>query len=233
MKSFSLRLMSLLGLWLLTSLSCSSGFAVQATSTSTSIPASDTPTLVPVPTDTTTPTIVAQAPFCVWDATPTPGSSQCTLPSGTQRDQFCVSKVPYTLIAIPAGDTYQVLTPGITCSDAGIKNNFQLLTCTGLASYTFAVKVCNADCALLPVTATAQPTGACPNGYDYLSDQQCCQAAQNDQNGCLTLKFDTGVCGQLDCSQYANMSSCTSHKTCKWIIPSTAGSKPYCANRGG
>ncbi len=189
------------------------------------------PTLVPVPTDTPTSTAVTQALFCVWNETPTPSSSQCALPTGDQRDQFCVNKIPYTLIAIPAGDTYQVTTAGFTCDDAGVKNNFQLLTCTGPRSYTFNLQVCNTACAVPTSAATATPSPRCPSGYDYLADRQCCQGAATTPNGCVTLSFDTSSCGYVDCPQFTTSSSCTSHNTCKWIIPNKASVLPYCASR--
>ncbi len=217
-------------LLLLLGVSCASSTLV-STPTDTSLPPLETPTLVPVPTDTSTATAVSQALFCVWNETPTPSSNQCALPTGDQRDQFCVNKIPYTLIAIPVGDTYQPVTAGFTCDDAGVKNNFQLLTCTGPRSSAFNLRVCNTTCAVPSPAVTATPSGRCPSGYDYLADQQCCQAAANDQNGCVTLSFDTSSCGYVDCSQFSTSSSCSSHNTCKWIIPKNAGVQPYCVLR--
>ena len=230
MLSIRLRTSIVSILLFLLGVSCASSTILSAP-TETVVPPSETSTLVPVPTDSPTATVVTQALFCVWDTTPTPGSSQCALPTGNQRDQFCVNKVPYTLIAIPPDDTYHVLTAGFTCDDAGVRNNFQLLTCTGPQSYTFNLKVCNAACAALPATATAVPSGRCPSGYDYLSDKQCCQTATNDQSGCVTLSFDTRSCGQTDCSQFSTSSSCNSHNVCKWIVPTKASVLPYCTSR--
>ncbi len=229
-RSTRLRISIAVFLLFVLSVSCASSTILGAP-TETIIPPSETSTLVPVPTDTATATAVTQALFCVWNETPTPTSSRCTLPSGNQRDQFCVNKVPYTLIAIPAGDTYQATTVGIACDDAGVKNGFQLLTCTGPQSYTFNLQVCSAACAVPTSAVTATPSGRCPSGYDYLPDQQCCQASTNDQNGCVTLSFDIRSCGQVDCSQYTTSSSCSSHNVCKWIVPNNANVLPYCASR--
>ncbi len=99
--------------------------------------ASPAATSTPRPTNTPPPTAVTQAFFCVWDATPTPSLPACRLPEAEERDRFCVRKVPYTLIALPEGDAYRVLTPGIVCTDAGLKRGVQLVTCTGPQSYSF------------------------------------------------------------------------------------------------
>ncbi len=229
-QSTRLRISITIFLLILLSISCASSTIINSP-TETIVPPSETPTLVPAPTDTATATAVTQALFCVWNETPTPSSSQCALPTGDQRDQFCVNKVPYTLIAIPAGDTYQITTPGIICDDAGVKKGFQLLTCTGPQSYTFNLQVCSAACAVPTSAVTATPSPRCPSGYDYLPDHQCCQAATNNQNGCVTLSFNTSSCGYVDCSQFTNSSSCNSHNVCKWIVPTKASVLPYCASR--
>lgn len=230
MLSAGLRTLAASLLLLVLSASCASSTMVN-TPTVTSVFPTETSTLVPVPTDAATATAVIQAPFCVWDQTPTPNPAVCALPVGDQRDQFCVNKIPYTLIAIPAGYGYQVTSAGFKCDEAGVKSGFQLLTCTGPRSYTFHVQVCNTTCAIPTVTATlAAASGRCPSGYDYLADRQCCQAAVTP-NGCVTLSFDTSSCGYVDCSQFTTSSSCASHNTCKWIVPQKANVLPYCASR--
>lgn len=226
MKPSHLRFLSVLLLFLILGVSCAPVPISTPTAVLVTPPA--TPTLVPVPTDTATATVVKQALFCVWDATPTPDASQCSLPTGEARSSFCTKKVPYTLIAIPEGNTYELKTPGITCTDAGVKNGNQLLTCTG-SQATFAMQVCNPVCALQLSTATAQPEGLCPQGYNYLADQNCCQAATTDQAGCVTMKFDIRPCGGIDCSRIKNASSCINTLGCTWV-PATALVKAHCGS---
>lgn len=190
---------------------------------------SETPTLLPFPTESATPTTVKQALFCVWDITPTPGASQCTLPTGEARSQFCSRKVPYTLVALPAENTYQLLSPGIVCTDAGVKNGSQLLTCTGPQS-TFAMRVCNPACALDLSTATPAAAGLCPAGFNYLADRNCCQAASVDQAGCITLKFDIGTCGGVACPKIKGSAACGAAPGCIWV-PKSGATPAHCASK--
>lgn len=227
MKTTRLRLIPILLPLLLLGASCGP-HAPSSAATPSPVPPSGTPTLVTVPTDTFTATVVKQALFCVWDATPTPDASQCSLPTGEARSQFCTRKIPYTLLAIPQHDDYTLLTPGITCTDAGVKDGDQLLTCTG-SQETFAMQVCNSGCALSLSTATAEPSGLCPSGFNYLADRNCCQAAATDRAGCVTLKFDLRPCGGVDCSRIKNASSCSGTLGCTWV-PATSLVPAHCAS---
>lgn len=148
-----------------------------------------TPTLLPTPTSTPLP----QAYFCVAVSTPTsvPG---CSVPSVQERTRFCTGSAPYTLIAIPPGLTYQVVTPHFNCSDAGMSHGMQLLACTGLPSYTFQIKVCQPGCTPAPVFQSGT-TGYCASGFNYDQTNQCCEMPAIDANGCVTLKFGTRSCG--------------------------------------
>ncbi len=187
------------------------------TPTATLAAPSETPRTFP--TESATSTTAKQALFCVWDMTPTPDASQCRLPSGEARSQFCSKKVPYTLVVLSVGDTYQVLSPGILCTDAGVKNGSQLLTCTGAQS-TFAMRVCNPACAPGPSTPATQSPGLCPPGFNYLAERGCCQAAATDPAGCVTLKFDIGACGGVKCSKIKNSPACGAASGCMWVAAS-------------
>lgn len=197
--------------------------------TQTPQPPSETPTSSPIPTGTSTATAVSQAFFCVWNSTPTPVSPLCDLPSGQERDEFCVSQVPYTLIAIPTKDSYKVLTPGIVCSEAGAKNNYQLVTCTGPQSYSFSFQVCNSACIVPTATTAPAPPGICPEGFNYLSASNCCAAISGSQTGCTTTKFNLKACGPINCNKIKNPAVCNSTYGCSWV-PGTGGTKSACLN---
>lgn len=163
------------------------------TLTATSAP-SPSPTLTPtlLPTPTLTP--LSQAFFCVSVNTPTPAPG-CSLPTGQERDRFCTGKAPYTLIAIPVGVSYQVVTPHFSCVDGGVSKGSHLLVCTGPQSYAFQIKVCQPDCAPAAPPLQSGSTGYCAPGFNYDQANQCCQMPAADQNGCVTLKSGTRSCG--------------------------------------
>lgn len=71
-------------------------------------------------------------------------------------DQFCVRKIPYTILALPEGATYLVVAPygpapafehGATnpnvyaCSTALTFNGKQIVVCTGPNAYSFSLQV--------------------------------------------------------------------------------------------
>lgn len=165
-----------------------------ATPTPTDTPApTSSATLEPIVLPTLTPTMIPQALFCVGVNTPTPAPG-CTLPTGQERDRFCVKKTPYTLIAIPPDVSYEVVTPKFSCTDEGVRGDKRLLTCTGLQSFTFQIRVCQPGCvAQTPLQSGA--SGFCTPGYNYDPANNCCSAPPIDANGCVTLKFDTRSCG--------------------------------------
>ncbi len=198
--------------------------------TETSLPPSQTPTSSSFPTDTATATAVSRALFCVWSSTPTPISPECTLPTGEERSEFCTNKVPYTLVAIPTEDSYKLLTPGIVCTDAGVKNNNQLLTCTGPQSYSFAMQICNSACVVPTATPVPAPLGLCPQGFNYLSDQNCCSAISGNQSGCTTVKFNLRSCGQPVCNKIKDIATCNATPGCNWV-PGTGGVKSACVGK--
>ncbi len=211
--------------------SAACGFSIQWSSpTPTAPPPTETTTSTPLPTATATATPVSQAFFCVGNSIPTALPPQCTLPSGDERSEFCTGQSPYTLIAIPTEDTYEVLTPGIYCSDAGTKNGKQLLTCTGPQSYSFAFQICNAACIVPTATAVPAPAGVCPAGYNYVAGSNCCTAVALPENGCITQKFNLTACGPVNCYKIKDMGVCNATPRCKWV-PGSGDTKSACLNK--
>ena len=149
-----------------------------------------TPTILP----TLTLTPLSQAFFCVSVKTPTPVPG-CILPTAQERDRFCAGTVPYTLVAIPIGATYQVVTPHFSCVAGGTSKGSHLLVCSGPQSYAFQIKVCQPACASAAPALQSGSAGYCAPGYNYNQPNQCCQMPAMDQSGCVTLKFGTRSCG--------------------------------------
>ena len=66
------------------------------------------------------------APFCETGAQTASPLSQCQVPIVEESSTFCSDKAPYNLILMDEGLTYEVLTEGFVCSDAGMKNDKQI-----------------------------------------------------------------------------------------------------------
>jgi hypothetical protein len=192
---------------------------VGPTETETSIPtASPTAiaTLVSIPTEFVppAPSTPKFAPFCespVVSTTP----SQCQLPIAEQSTVFCTNKVPYNLILINEGATYEVLEDGFKCSDAGLKDDKQIVTCTGPMASSFELRVCDPACAL-PVFQTE--TTACPQDYKFDTLRNCCtQKLQPADQNCVLLKLETKKC-VVDCSEFTEQTTCENHyyDFCEW-----------------
>lgn len=193
---------------------------------STSQSETEMPAPVTVPTETATPIstpteFVAPAtatpefaPLCEPGAASVPTPSTCQLPIAEEGDAFCTKKVPYNLILLNAGATYEVLNEGFVCSDAGIINGKQALTCTGPMASPFRVKVCDPACAVPTVQAELTQ---CPQDYFYNNQQGCCsqELLLVDQN-CELLTLETKSC-VVDCSVFNKKTACEKNSyACEW-----------------
>jgi hypothetical protein len=137
-KPFKIVLFGLIALGVLV---IGSLLAMQTT-TSAFAQAVDTPTPTPAAADVASP------------APTTTGSQAGSLV--TLWDQFCVAKIPYTLLAVPQGATYNVTQPTgalptpvpgyttanqIACDNGGISRGQQLVVCRGPQLYSFGLHV--------------------------------------------------------------------------------------------
>jgi hypothetical protein len=172
----------------------------KSTPTETEIPASATPEL---------------AQLCQPDtSTNASVPSTCQLPMAQAGSTFCEKKNPYNLVYINQGSTYEVLTRGFDCTEAGLKNGKQLLTCTGIMASGYELRVCDAACAIPTVQADVK---ACPQGFNYNDLQGCCtqDPIQIGQN-CTVLKLETITC-VVDCSVYKKRAWCNANSNaCVW-----------------
>lgn len=150
------------------------------------------PTLAPVtltPAEPT-PTQPQYAPFC--ETAP----SGCEAPVVTMLDNsYCVEKVPYAIMSVPAGTTYKSEDLEFQCRDQMHSDGTMRVTChsvTGRQLWSFNLQVCNSSCSASPLR---METGQCPEGYGYDQDNLCCSApAPASSDGCTNYKVDLGAC---------------------------------------
>lgn len=181
----------------------------------TSIPTNDNPTETTELVTPATPT-PKFAPFCEPGsanvATPTPLA--CQIPIAEQSALYCSNKVPYSVILINEGSSYEVLTDKITCSDGGKKDGKQILTCTGPMALPFEMRVCDPACAIPTFRAV---TTRCPENYTFDEFLRCCEQRPQpiDQN-CVVLSLQTKGC-VLDCSKFTKENTCYKNaRVCEW-----------------
>lgn len=154
-------------------------------------PATEPP--APAPVEPTAPPEAAQpqfAPFCA--AAP----AGCEAPTVAVLDnKYCIEKVPYVIMSITAGTSYESLDPDMQCVDQMHSDGSLRVTCHSVTSkqlWSYDLRVCNSACAA-PALQTG--TGQCPDGYGFDAANQCCAApSPSSGDGCTTFKVDIGAC---------------------------------------
>jgi hypothetical protein len=186
--------------------------------TETAIPvarATETEVIIPSPTEviaTLTPT-PEFAPFCEPAVASTLSPLQCQVPIAEQSSTYCTNKIPYNLILINEGATYEVLGERIECSDAGTKDGKQIVACTGPIAEAFELRVCDPACA--PPTLQAEIT-QCPQDYSFDSLRGCCtQELQETGQNCVLLSLVTKSC-VINCNEISKQSACEKNSACTW-----------------
>jgi formylglycine-generating enzyme required for sulfatase activity len=89
-------------------------------------------------------------------------SGECQVPDVSIGSAFCEAKEPYSIVRLPAGAVYEVLTEGYSCSEAVVDGQ-RRLTCSGPDDTSGEVTVCNSACSNLPDVTGA--TQVCDPGY--------------------------------------------------------------------
>lgn len=147
------------------------------------------PTLPPPPTATivASPTTVQPAPVCSVD----PFAGVCTVPSVSGLSKSCIAKIPYTLVGITPGSTFEILDEGMTCRDEKVRGGVQQYSCTGEQLYSYEVKVCNAACA---APSLQTDSARCAEGFGYSAAAGCCWSTSALEAGCVIYKVDIGGC---------------------------------------
>ena len=160
-------------------------------SSPTSVPpaASAAPTIQtvesPSPAPSSTPSF---APVCATD----PLIAACAPPSAQTLDRFCVEKIPYTLVAMPIGTTFEPVDPLLICKDEGIRGGSQVISChSSQELYTFDLVVCNSACS---VSSLQVDGNQCANGFGFSETGQCCWPIPGDDEGCALVHVEIGAC---------------------------------------
>ena len=184
----------------------------------------ETPILTAVPTETVTPLADAPteaialatatpeyAPFCDPNAA---SAVSCEMPIARESSSFCTKKTPYNLLFTNKGVTFESLTEGFTCSDAGVKDGQSMVTCTGPMASSYAVKVCDPSCGIPSVQSGITQ---CPQDYYFDSAQGCCSTElQGTPQNCVVLKLKTTTC-VVNCRDYSTKSACSKNSNaCYW-----------------
>jgi hypothetical protein len=187
--------------------------------TETPVPApspTETATLETFPTETSVPASATPelAPLCSPDGDSGPPYPQCEITIAEQSSAFCNKKVPYNLILINEDATFEALTEGFECTDAGMKDDKQMVTCTGPMASTFSVRVCDPACAVPTVQAEVTQ---CSDGYLFDDLLGCCtQQAQPAYLNCQVLTFETTSC-IVDCGVFKKKAKCEDNSyACEW-----------------
>jgi hypothetical protein len=148
------------------------------------------PTTAPVEPPPADPTQPQYAPFC--DAAPT----GCEAPTVTVLDpKYCVEKVPYVIMSVPAGTTYESQDLDMVCEDQMHSDGTLRVTChsaTNKELISYNLELCNNSCS---APALQMGTGQCPEGYGYDSANLCCAApAPASDSGCTNFTVDIRTC---------------------------------------
>lgn len=181
--------------------------------------ASPTETGTPEPLPTASPEPVTStpqfAPMCDPDVASTLTAPLCQHSIAEQSSSFCMSKKPYNVILMDSGATYELLTQGFTCSDAGTKDERQMIICNGPIGTSFELRVCGRQACALP-TLSAE-SSQCPGGSLYDQSQACCaHIPQSAEQSCVSLILETRKC-VTNCAVYTKEDACNNHwHACQW-----------------
>ena len=177
---------------------CGGGAPAEPVPASEQPPTAEPPAAEPAPLEPTQPaepappepTLPQYAPFC--EAAP----AGCAAPTVEMLDNsYCVEKVPYAIMSVPAGTTYESFDPDLACVDQLHSDGNLRVTChsvTGKQLWSYDLKLCNGACS---APALQMGTGQCPDGYGFDVSNQCCAVpppASGD--GCITYSVDIGGC---------------------------------------
>jgi hypothetical protein len=160
--------------------------SLQPTVVKPTIPPPTTSPIVP-PTGPTQP---QYAPFC--ESAP----PACGAPIVTILDtSYCVDKVPYAIMSVQPGTTYETPDLDFQCVDQMHSDGTMRVTChsvTGKQLWSFDLQFCNSAC---NTPALQMGTGQCPEGYGYDSAKTCCAVpVPANADGCTVYQVDLGAC---------------------------------------
>lgn len=155
------------------------------TPTLESSPTALTPTNMPASTPSAT--LVVLAPACPAEVIPT-----VSVPTIRETNKSCIEKKPYTTLSIPEDAKFESLRDGFTCIKESVTGGKMLISCTGLALYSFNLKVCNPQSAPTPVSQS--DAGKCAQGTNFDPANQCCVAPPAEDASCTIYQVDLRSC---------------------------------------
>ncbi|GAB4503517.1 MAG: hypothetical protein Fur0043_05090 [Anaerolineales bacterium] len=173
--------------------------------TATPVTVTDTPSASPTP---------EFAPFCAPEAVSVPTPAGCQLPIAWEGDAFCNKKIPYNLVFMNPGSTYETLSESFRCSSEGLQDGKQVISCTGPMAASYEVRICDPACI---VPTAGSESALCPPGYTLDEALECCAPqTQITQPNCVTLKIKTKSC-VVNCAIYKKKSDCNANSyACIW-----------------
>lgn len=118
----------------------------------------------------------------------------CAAPEVEMLDnKYCVKKVPYAIMAVPAGTTYEPLDADLECTDQMHSDGKLRITChSGEELWSYDLKLCNGACAAPQLDMNS---GQCQEGFGYDAANGCCaQPAAGGEAGCMVYQVDIGAC---------------------------------------
>src|SRR6266508_1430585 len=171
------------------------------------VPATTTPTVVPtftpftptleasptaleptaIPTSIPPATLVILAPACPVEMIPT-----ASVPTIRETNKSCIEKKPYTTLSIPEDAKFESLRDGFTCIKESVTGGSMLISCTGLALYSFDIKVCNPQ--TVPTPVSQSDADKCAQGTKFDSANQCCVPQPVEDASCTIFQVDLRSC---------------------------------------
>ena len=123
-------------------------------------------------------------------------SSSCTVPNvgdTVASETTCLQKVPYQLIFVPEGTTFEVLDPtNLTCVDnGGVVDGKHVIECHGTELWTTQLRLTNVTCGS---NTLATGTGQCQEGYGYDATQNCCAPVTSSAGNSVMINVNMGGC---------------------------------------
>jgi hypothetical protein len=144
------------------------------------------------------PAAPAQEPAAVQTfASACQAAASCVAPAITDTvasETYCVDKVPYQNIKVPAGTSFESLDPNgeLKCQDSGtVVDGKNVVTCTGKQLWAYELKFTNSACS---ANALTTGSGQCQDGLGYDAAQNCCAPLTTGDAGSVTIKVNMGAC---------------------------------------
>jgi serine/threonine-protein kinase len=112
-------------------------------------------------------------------------------PAAKIKNEACIRRLPYTVVTIPIGATFEVSDRSrFTCREEARNVGTISVSCTGERFGTFDLKICQ------PAQAPASPAGQCGPGTVFDAPNGCCAPEPADGAGCTVLTITLKGCTQ-------------------------------------